>query len=169
MSLFLLQMAGDPGSGKSTLAREIGKATGAVVLDKDIVKSAALRAGADEALAGPLAYEALFDLARSLLEQGHSIILDSPAYFTRVRENGIRVAGEFGARYHIIECVAERELVVSRLSARERMLSQPDQPIIATYARDGAAPLSEPHLTIDMTRPLDECTREALDYVGRKP
>jgi predicted kinase len=162
-------MAGDPGSGKSTLAREIGKETGAVVLDKDIVKSAALRAGADEAVAGPLAYEAQFALARSMLGQGHSVILDSPAYFTRIRETGRRIAREYGAIYCIIECVADRELVISRLSARERTLSQPDQPIIAPYARDGAAPLSEPHLTVDMTRPLDECTREALDYIGRKP
>jgi predicted kinase len=32
-------MHGEPGAGKSTLAKAIGRETGAVVLDKDILKS----------------------------------------------------------------------------------------------------------------------------------
>ncbi len=40
--MFFVQMSGHPGSGKSTLARQIGKRTGAVIIDHDIVKSALL-------------------------------------------------------------------------------------------------------------------------------
>jgi hypothetical protein len=43
--LFLLQMAGRPGSGKSSLARVVGRATSAVVLDEDVLKTALLNAG----------------------------------------------------------------------------------------------------------------------------
>ena len=43
---FLLQMAGMPGSGKSALARLIGRSTKAIVIDKDVLKTAALEAGA---------------------------------------------------------------------------------------------------------------------------
>ena len=53
---FLLQMAGMPGSGKSALARLIGRSTKAIVLDKDVLKTAALEAGADEKLASGIAY-----------------------------------------------------------------------------------------------------------------
>jgi predicted kinase len=159
-------MAGDPGSGKSTLAREIGDATGAVVIDKDIIKTAALSAGAVEDTAASLAYEAMFGLARSLLEQVHSVILDSPAYFTVIREKGRHLAGERGVAYHIIECVAERDLVAARLSSRRRLASQLDLPVVDPYARPGTAPLQELHLTIDMSRPLGECVGAALEYIG---
>ena len=64
---FLLQMAGAPGSGKSALARLIGRCTDAVVIDKDVLKTAALEAGADDTLAGGIAYEAFFALADHLL------------------------------------------------------------------------------------------------------
>ena len=166
MTSFLLQMAGDPGSGKSTLARALGESTGALILDKDIIKSAALTAGAEESVAAPLAYEALFGLARSILDQGRSVILDSPAYFMRIRDTGREIAKAQGIPYHIIECVAGRELVAARLASRERLRSQLDQPVIDPYARPGAAPLEEPRCTIDMPGPLDECVRQALEYMG---
>ena len=69
-SPFLLQMAGQPGSGKSALARLIAKRTGAVALDKDVLKTAALDAGADESSAGKIAYEGFLALASHLLGQG---------------------------------------------------------------------------------------------------
>lgn len=43
--MFLLQMAGFPGSGKSTMAEKIRKNTNAIVVDRDIIKSAMLKAG----------------------------------------------------------------------------------------------------------------------------
>ena len=52
---FLLQMAGMAGSGKSALARLIGRSTKAVMLDKDVLKTAALEAGADDKLASGIA------------------------------------------------------------------------------------------------------------------
>ncbi|MCH7580762.1 MAG: ATP-binding protein, partial [Chloroflexi bacterium] len=64
---FLLQMAGVPGSGKSALARLIGRGAKAVVLDKDVLKTAALEGGADEELASGVAYDTFFALAGHLL------------------------------------------------------------------------------------------------------
>jgi cytidylate kinase len=55
--LFLLQMAGPSGSGKSTLARALAARSGAAVVDLDVIKSAALEAGAAWDLAGRLGYE----------------------------------------------------------------------------------------------------------------
>ena len=53
MRQFLLQMAGDSGTGKSTLALSIGRATGAVVLDKDVVQTALLEDGSTSANGRP--------------------------------------------------------------------------------------------------------------------
>jgi predicted kinase len=76
MKRFLLQMTGEPGAGKSTLARAIGRETGALVLDKDIVKSRILDGdlemgldGLPESVAVPLHHAMMFDLARAVLKR----------------------------------------------------------------------------------------------------
>jgi len=58
-------MAGAPGTGKSALAAALGQQIGAVVLDKDVVKSALLDAGIGWETAGVAASEAMFALADS--------------------------------------------------------------------------------------------------------
>ena len=165
----MVQMAGKPGSGKSTLARGIGAACEAVVLDKDVIKSAALSVGAPEELAAPLAYEVFFDLAASLLDQGCSVVLDSPAFFVSIPEKGWRIASEHGVAYHVIECVcpdpAEQE---ARLRAGARLRSQPRSvaEVRASLARPGIVALAELHLEIDTTQPLDACLELALRYLN---
>ena len=75
---FLLQMAGVPGSGKSALARLIGRGAKAVVLDKDVLKTAAPEGGADGAPASGVGYATVFALARHPLGPGWSLLLDAP-------------------------------------------------------------------------------------------
>ena len=53
MRRFLLQMAGESGTGKSTLARAVGCETGAVVIDKDVIKSRLLEGDLGRPRAGP--------------------------------------------------------------------------------------------------------------------
>ncbi len=101
-SPFLLQMAGAPGSGKSALACMIGHRTGAVVIDKDVLKTAALEAGAEESLAGSVSYEAVFALADHLLGQGRSVILDSPSYYETIPTKGVAIAAERRVPYYFI-------------------------------------------------------------------
>ncbi len=166
---FLLQMAGEPGSGKSALAQAIGRVTSAVVLDKDIIKTAALHAGAEEDIAGAIAYEVFFGLTHSLLAMGHSVILDSPAYYLSIRERGQQLAEGVGARYYIIECCCDdREELARRLQQRERLASQPGE-LTDPSARNGTAALTEPRLVTHMSQPLSECVREAIMYLSHDP
>jgi len=159
-------MAGMPGSGKSTLARAISEATGAIVLDKDVIKSAALNSGAEEALAAPLAYEVLFDLAADLARSGHSLVLDSPAFFASIPGKGSGIAAETGAFYRIIECVAPEAVLAKRLSARQPMPSQWGALLpIDPYGRPGTAPLSQPRLEVDTTLPVSDCLARSLAYL----
>ncbi len=159
---FLLQMAGAPGSGKSALARTIGRVTGAVVLDKDVLKTAALEAGADEALAAPLAYEAFFALADHLLGQDLSVVLDSPSFWDTIPAKGAAIAQRRMVPYHFIECVcSDGEELARRLGERPRLASQPAEPVEAeTVAPAGA------YLRVDTTQPLERCLELALDYLG---
>lgn len=161
---FLLQMAGPPGSGKSALARLVSRCTGAVVLDKDVLKTAALHAGADEPLASGIAYEAFFDLADNLLGQGLSVVLDSPSYFETIPAKGQAIAARRGIRYHFVECACgDRAELERRLEGRPRLESQPGpsagEPDRATIAPPGA------YLRIDTLQPIERCIELVLEHV----
>ena len=161
---FLLQMAGAPGSGKSALARLIGRCTTAVVLDKDVLKTAALEGGAEESLAARVAYEAFFALADHLLGQGRSVILDSPSYYETIPSKGAAIAERRGLPYYFIECICpDSEVLARRLRDRPRLPSQPDEPISNEW--ETIAPPG-PFLRVDTTQPIERGLAVALDYLG---
>lgn len=163
--LFLLQMAGAPGAGKSALARLIGRRTGAVVIDKDVLKTAALEAGVEEAAAGGVSYQAFFALAGHLLGQGLSVVLDSPSFWEQIPAKGAEIAAGRHVPYYFIECIcADRDELARRLRERPRLASNPSQETL-----DGGwetIPPQGPYLRIDTTQPIERCLALALDYLG---
>ena len=163
---FLLQMAGIPGSGKSAIARLIGRSTKAVVIDKDILKTAALEAGAEEKLAGGLAYDVFFSLADHLLGQGWCVVLDSPSFWDTIPKRGAEIAANRHLPYFFIECVCDDEKELARrLRERIRLTSQPGEEILDQSWTTVTPP--EAHLRIDTTRDVERCLALALDYLGR--
>ncbi len=82
MRQFLLQMAGTSAAGKTTLAFAIGRATGAVVVDKDIIKAQHARWGRlPKKLPAVRPTRSSSTSASSLLAQGFNVVMDSPAFF----------------------------------------------------------------------------------------
>ena len=163
---FLLQMAGMPGSGKSALARLIGRSTKAVVLDKDVLKTAALEAGADEKLTGGIAYDTFFALASHLLGQGWSVVLDSPSFWETIPKRGGEIARSRHVPYFFIECYCDDgEELARRLRERTRMVSQPGEEVLKESPETITPP--DAHLRVDTTQPIDHTLSIALDYLGR--
>lgn len=84
-NVFFLQMSGFPGAGKSTVSKYIAKLTGAVIVDHDIVKSVLLKSlavkGIESTTVCGVSYDIEWALIDSYLEQGHSVILDSPCLY----------------------------------------------------------------------------------------
>ena len=174
MSRFLLQMAGESGTGKSTLALAVGCETGAVVIDKDVIKSRLLEGEADrdldglpESIAAPFAYAVLFDIARSFLQQGLSVVIDATAFYPIIRERGRALAEATGASYFIIDCsLTDIDALQARIDSKQLMASQPRVASLDGYTKPGTAPLIEPHLRIDTQRPSEEYLAKALAYIG---
>jgi predicted kinase len=165
VGVFLLQMAGQPGSGKSALARLIANRTGAVVLDKDVLKTAALDAGADEQLSGPVAYETFFALANHLLGQELSVVLDSPSFWESIPARGSSIAAERMVPYYFIECICpDRSELARRLRERPRLRSNPGEESL-DEAWETVAP-SGAYLRVETTQPIEHCLEVALDYLG---
>jgi hypothetical protein len=120
---FLLQMAGAPGSGKSALGRLIATRTGAVLLDKDVLKTAALDAGAGDPLAGQVSYESFFALAAHLLGQDISVVLDSPSFYDTIPAKGAAIAGAHGAVLLHRVLLPDRDELGRHLRERTRLRS----------------------------------------------
>ncbi len=170
MAQFLLQMAGWMGSGKSTIALAVGSSTGAVVLDHDTTKSAVISAGVPHPPAGAVSYEVIFDLARDLLDQGHSVIIDSPAVYEAIPARGMALATAASATYFFVECACPDGVAGQRIELRHRRPSQVAEAEHAAEVR--ASPTRRPHrprkgaLVVDTTEPLIDCVAAVLAYLA---
>jgi predicted kinase len=165
-SLIVVQMHGEPGSGKSTLARAIAPLVGAILLDKDVIKSAILRSGVADGLAGPAAYEVYFDLAGQIVHQGYSLILDNPVFWPRVEERWLALSAAAACPPLLIECVCpDRNELCRRLASRNGLESHPKEPIDLLRHAGAAETRYMPRLTLDTTRPVDELVGLAAGYI----
>lgn len=164
MSQVLIQMHGHPGAGKSALARELGKAIGAVVLDKDVVASALILSGVPFAEAGGPSYEVMQAQAERLLEDGHSVILDSPCFWPTIETKTRAIAVEAGAAWFMIEAKCPDAVRDARLASRERLESNPESRDLGPMRPGMYHPDCE-RLVLDTTRPLARLVADAERYV----
>ena len=134
--MFILQMAGFPGSGKSTLSKIISKETGAIVIDRDIIKSSMLNNNLTNEVASDISYKVTFDLASYYLSLGLSVIIDTPCYYRGIIYKGEELAKKYKADYKFIECkVDDFEIIKNRITARDNMISQVKVPTLEGFER----------------------------------
>lgn len=162
----VVQMHGEPGSGKTTVARAIAPRIPAVHLDKDVLMSAIVRTRIPAEVAGPASYEATWDLAGSLLEQGLSVIVDCPAYWPVIEERGRGLARNHKAQYYLIETVCDdRSEIERRLATRDALLTNPRERI-DWLSIPGTREPSRTRLTLDTSQPLGTLVECALAYLA---
>ncbi|MHC8520673.1 AAA family ATPase [Rossellomorea sp. H39__3] len=166
-------MSGFPGSGKSTLAREIGKRTGAVIVDHDVTKSALMEKvgnGLTHDMAGKCRITWTGPSSESLLAQGHSVIFDSPCLYDEMVEKGTLLAEKYGIPYKYIECVVhDFTLINERLRERDRMPSQikevkSEEAFLKTVL-NSKKPNCLPCLQIDTSSPITSYITRVIQYL----
>ncbi|MFJ7934717.1 AAA family ATPase [Sporosarcina sp. NPDC096371] len=174
--MFFLQMSGFPGSGKSTLSRIIAKSTDAIIIDHDIVKSAILKSlettQIEANAAGKVAYDIEWSLIDFHLSEGHSVILDSPCFYSEMVERGVKVSEKHHANYKYVECyLNDIEEIQKRLKNRTRMISQIHQvaseEAFEKWVGNSKRPLDLECLRVDSGKPLDSYIDEVLSYLHK--
>jgi adenylylsulfate kinase len=165
----LVVMTGLPGTGKSTLVRELLQTAPGICLDKDLIRPALFPPAAIDYTAAQddvcveamlLAAEYLFDKDRTRL-----IFLDGrPFVRRRQREQVLDWAARLSVVPVLIECICPEELARERLE-RDRAQHLADNRDFALYQSLKAQwePIAEPHLTVDTSQALEQCTAAVLD------
>lgn len=173
--MFFLQMAGFPGSGKSTLAKEIANRTGAIIIDHDVSKTALLESmdtyHLESTNSGNISYHLDWAMIDFLLSLGHSVIFDSPCFYSEMVERGTMLAEKHHVKYKYIECLLNNvEEITYRLSNRKRMRSQIKQ--IASVAafnewiNNSKKPSNTNYLVVESGNPLYSYIDDVINYLN---
>lgn len=167
--LRLIVVAGLPGTGKTTLAEHIVHSVGATVVSLAWVLGALRSTGTVDAARSPeLAYELLSRVAEHQLRVGGSVVLDSMAGSTMIRERWRRLANDCGARLVIIECVCS-DATLHRRRVEARRGEIPDWPdpdwSHVEQMRSRYQPWHEERLVIDAADSIDENVKRVDSYV----
>lgn len=179
--MWLIVMKGPPGSGKSTIARALSRRLCYPIIDKDDILDILHR---DEQvpdvldnnalLAGGLAYDVMFRVARRQLLQGLSVICDSPLTSTIGYRQAQTIAAEARAILAIVECCCPDTAQWSQRIDARKMLSLPPhhqtdwpalQDYLSYYRSESSYPIIHPHLMIDTTNPLEQCIDTIVDWL----
>ena len=176
-SVRLALVGGNPGTGKSTLARALAERTGAQVISTDDVRRELRASGAitgdagvlNQGLYGPdnvaMVYQVALRRARSLLGNGHSVILDGTWRDPQMRAQAHRVASETHSMMVEFMCSATVGTAAGRITSRRPGNSEVTPEIAAAMAAQHSG--WDTADRIDTSGALEDSAREALDVWRR--
>jgi len=176
-SVRLALVGGNPGAGKSTLARAVSERTGAQVISTDDVRRELRASGTitgdasvlNQGLYRPdnvaMVYEVALRRARSLLGNGHSVILDGTWRDRQMRAQAHRVASETHSAMVELMCSATVGTAAGRISTRRPGNSEVTPEIAAAMAAQHAG-WDTAH-RIDTSGALEDSAREAVGVWSR--
>ena len=167
---YLIMACGMVGTGKSSVAEVLAAETGMAVIASDQVRKAlagfAPRERHYDTYGGGLyspeqsqnTYGEMFRLAKALLKEGQSVVLDATFKRREDREKALSLAIEARAKFWAVECVCPEQIVKKRLELREQEGTSPSDGRWEIYERDKKdyAPLTEVpvdrHIVIDTAK-----------------
>jgi ubiquinone/menaquinone biosynthesis C-methylase UbiE/predicted kinase len=166
--MVLVVTKGLAGCGKSTLSRAPSRRFGWPLIDKDDIKD--LLDG-HVSVAGPLAYELLFHLARRQRLQGLSVICDSPLTGRIAYERAQQVAAEAYTSLLVLTCVcSDEETWKMRINSRKELRlpahRQTDWEAFQQVRRQSQeVVITHPQFRVDPARPLHESLQQVTCWL----
>jgi len=173
------------GTGKSTIARSLAEALGWEWLRVDVLRKElaqvsplehrfeAFQQGIYSPDFSRQTYEVLFHRARTLLDQGKTVLLDGSFKKQSERKAALGLARDAHADFLLIECQCADEEIQKRMAQRAQEKKEPSDgrwEIFADQKKDydrmegfGA----DLHLPLDTGRPLKECVGRVLQHLLR--
>ena len=180
----LVLIAGLSGTGKTRISRELAKRWEMVHISSDITRKglAGMKAGDHryksykEGIYSPeftlLTYESMYGQARQELTQGNPVVLDASFKKRSEREQAVRIAGELGTDFFVIECTAQENEIRRRLNRRtqagEETVSDARWEIYPQQKADWEPIQEVPedhYIHLDTSRPPQDTVRVLLQKV----
>ena len=171
----LIAMAGLPGTGKSTLAACLEAELGAVVLNKDRVRSALFPPRVLDYSTGQddVTMTAIYRAAAAILQtDSKRVLIVDGRTFLRPGQLPplLELAASRGERPRIIHCRCDDEVARQRLDSDLVKGGHPARNrTFALYCslKASAEPIPVPHLLLDTGKlSMNECVRRCLDYLN---
>ena len=117
-------MRGYPGTGKSTIARLLAAALQAPLIDRDVIRQAAVDLFGDLPQVGQFSYELMFALAREQLRLGLSVVVDTPLTYRTTYDQCKELAQSFQTAMLVVHCQCPPEVQKRRLEGRKGKVSE---------------------------------------------
>ena len=165
----IMIMAGLPGTGKSTVARAVAQRTGAIVLDKDIIRAAMFPTTIDyTSEQDDVVMEAMLSAAQYLLRHDPAsiVVLDGRPFSRNSQlQRVVDFAEGAPTQWRLIECVCHEAVAKRRLeSDRAHPAMNRDwnlyQAVKARYE-----PKPQPKLVVDTDQELSDCVEQVMAYL----
>lgn len=180
----LFMTSGFSGAGKSVLAGEISEAIGAVWIRTDVERKRMVSLSAEDKTESPieqgiysekmtrLTYERIGQLAKNLLKEGYSVILDGTFLRREQRMTILEIANKSGKPLVIFHCILPENLLQKRVNQRREEGMDPseaDLGVLQWQMRifEPFSDVERSHLLVlDSTTPFD--IQDILSRINKK-
>lgn len=155
--LALLMLAGLPATGKTHLASELGRRTGAVVLESDAIRRLLFRERHYTRGENRRLFAAINASVEALLLAGRSVIFDATNLAERERTPLYEIAERNGAQLILAHVTAPNDIVRERLERRSAGEPSHSEADLRVYQRMQARveEIRQPHHVIDTSENLE--------------
>ncbi|MGI0006381.1 MAG: AAA family ATPase [Nitrosotalea sp.] len=163
----LVIICGLPGVGKTTLAKSLAPLIDGQVLSTDRIRKELFPSPTYSQLEQREVFDAMISAAKNLTDVGTNCILD--ATFNR-EQSRIEVKNKLGLvdnQFHVIECVCQEDIAISRLESRKNDYSDAT---VEVYQKMKIIrePVKVEHLTLNTIISPKENARKAIDYISKR-